>query len=108
MVPVAEILNGASPVNAGHQSVVTETGVFDHFRRTEEKHLIERPLGAKLVDTMKHKRTASQRQHQARARDDRGFLPGLHFISNHDAQRSALLRLTPSWHRTRRKECSAE
>jgi hypothetical protein len=54
-MPVAEVLDGASLVNAGHQAIVTEAGALDHFRRIEEKDFVERGLRAKLVNAMKQK-----------------------------------------------------
>src|SRR5580658_4373579 len=122
VMPVPEVLHGASPVNAGHESVITETGALDHFRRTEEQDFIERGLRTQLIGTMQYKRTGSQRDDEADAGDDRSFLALLHFkvisdiyfkfvfqipISNPCARRSEPLRLEPWWCRTRRRECSA-
>src|SRR5580704_13183836 len=78
-MPVAEVLDGASPVNAGHQAVVTEAGALDYFGRIEEKDFVERSLRTKVVDAMKHKRACGQRQHQTGAGDDRNLFAMLHF-----------------------------
>src|SRR5580698_3164776 len=79
MMPIAKVLDGASPVNAGHQPVVAEADPLDHCRRTEEEDLVESGLRAKLVDAVKHERTRGQRQDQQGTGDDRGFLTVLHF-----------------------------
>src|SRR5580658_4551714 len=46
MMPRAKVLHGASPVNTGQQTVITETGALDHLRRTQEENFIERGLRA--------------------------------------------------------------
>src|SRR5271169_454108 len=78
-VPAAEILHGASPINACHQAVITETGALDYRRRTEEEDFIKRGLRTQLVGAMKHEGTGSQRQDEACSRDHRSFLALLHF-----------------------------
>ena len=60
-MPVSEILDGPSPINAGYQTVVTETGAFDHLGRIEEEHFVERALRTYLVGAMKHDRCGCQR-----------------------------------------------
>src|ERR1700691_2903630 len=81
MMPVAEVLHRARPINACHQAGIAETRALDHLWRTEKENFIERALRTQLVDALNHKRTGSQRDDQASARDHRSFPASRHFKS---------------------------
>src|ERR1700688_3822707 len=53
-MPVAEVLHGARPINAGQQTVVTETGTLNYLRRVKEQDFVECGLWTDLVGTAKH------------------------------------------------------
>ena len=78
VMPVAEILHGARPINTGHQTVVSEAGALDYFRRTEEQDFIKGRLRTKLVRVMQHHATGSQREDEACTGDDRSFAAVIH------------------------------
>src|ERR1700733_11133601 len=52
VMPSAEILHGARPIDIGKKAVVTQAGALEHPGRTEVQHFFEGGLRTKFVDAM--------------------------------------------------------
>src|SRR5271167_3214794 len=72
MKTLAEILHGASPVDAGHQAVVAETGPLHNFRGADIENVFQRGPRTKPVDLAQGQDAGRRAEHEAGGGDQRG------------------------------------
>ena len=92
VMAIAEILNGARPVNVSEKAFVAEAGALQNLGRTDVKNFFQGGLGANLVDASQHQHASDQATQQTDAGGDCDAMPGFHFRFLCSKMRTAPLR----------------
>src|SRR5215469_17517814 len=78
-VPIAKVLHGASPIDAGHQAIKPETRLTHYFRRTDVEGVVDDVAWPDPVDILQQENAAQHGNHKTHSGHPSGALLRTHF-----------------------------